>query len=139
MSTASSWMLIDTPVCIKDLQDGSVEFVPVVEQLLHDHRAAMCEPVWLELYRGVKGKREIRQLEELKRLCRWFTFDDRCWSLAANVALNCRKKVITFHWETFSFSPVPSATTHPSSNLTSTLMPCRNMDDSRRLAKRLVC
>ncbi len=92
MSTASPWMLIDTSVWIEVLRDGSVEFVPVVEQLLHDHRAAMCEPVWLELYRGVRGKREIRQLEELKRLCRWFTFDDRCWSLAADVALNCRKK-----------------------------------------------
>jgi len=52
----------------------------------------MYEPVWLELYRSVRGKRELRQLEELKRLCRWFTFDDRCWSLAADVAYNCRKK-----------------------------------------------
>ena len=52
----------------------------------------MCEPVWLELYRSVRGKRELRQREEFKRLCRWFTFDDRCRSLAADSCLELSKK-----------------------------------------------
>jgi predicted nucleic acid-binding protein len=92
MSNLSHLTLIDTSVWVDVLRDGSDEFTPLVEQLLHDHLAAMCEPVWLELYRGVRGKRELRRLDELKQLCRWLTFDGRCWNLAADVAFNCRKK-----------------------------------------------
>lgn len=58
-------------------------------ELLVSRRAAMTEPVWLELYQGIKGKREEARLEESRKSCVWLTFDDACWVEAAVTARTC--------------------------------------------------
>jgi predicted nucleic acid-binding protein len=52
-------------------------------------RAAMTEPVWVELYQGIRGKREEARLEATRSLCVWLKFDAGCWQEAAGVARTC--------------------------------------------------
>jgi predicted nucleic acid-binding protein len=63
-----------------------------VERLLSEGRAALSEPVWLELYQGVKGSREEKWLDGLRRLCVWLPFDVPCWQAAADIARACRRR-----------------------------------------------
>jgi predicted nucleic acid-binding protein len=49
----------------------------------------MTEPVWLELFHGIKGKREDARLAESKEACLWLAFDDACWTEAAATARAC--------------------------------------------------
>jgi predicted nucleic acid-binding protein len=70
-------------------QGGDREMAEQVGELLLSGRAAMTEPVWLELYQGIRGEREEARLEETRRACVWLTFDDRCWQVAATTARAC--------------------------------------------------
>ena len=49
----------------------------------------MTEPVWAELFQGIKGKREEARLEESKKACTWLAFDQACWVEAAAIARAC--------------------------------------------------
>ena len=49
----------------------------------------MTEPVWLELYQGIRGKREEARLAESRRACIWLEFDAACWTEAASCARTC--------------------------------------------------
>lgn len=90
--TVAGSVLIDTSAWIEVLRDRSNSALcSAVEMALHENRAAICHPIWIELYRGVRGKREIEQLNSLRRLCQWLDFDDLCWQTAAQVARRCRE------------------------------------------------
>ena len=89
----STCVLIDTSVWIEVLRNGGDEALRrAVTLALNENRAAMAAPVWVELYSGVRGKRELDQLTGLRRLCRWLNVDDECWETTAETARTCREK-----------------------------------------------
>ncbi len=62
-----------------------------LENLIHTGHTAMCEPVWLELYQGARGKREELQLEHWRSLSVWVDFDAACWKEAAKNGRLCQR------------------------------------------------
>jgi predicted nucleic acid-binding protein len=58
---------------------------------LESGAAAMSEPVWLELSRGIKGKKESERLQSLRQLCAWLPFTDACWERAHLIAGKCTR------------------------------------------------
>ncbi len=91
-----SLMLIDTSVWVAVLRGGaSAALEKKVAAALTGGTAAMTEPVWVELYRGVRGKRDLGRLIELRQLCQWLAFDADCWEATANIARVCREKGVT--------------------------------------------
>lgn len=93
MSVKTGFLLVDSSAWIDVLRNqASTPLRKAVEIALHEQRAAMTEPVWLELYRGVKGKRELEQLQELRELCHWLTFDEGCWQTASEISRKCRER-----------------------------------------------
>ncbi len=94
MSAMSNGLvLVDTSVWVRvlrgDLADPGV--TGEVAKALQDSRAALCDPVWVELYRGVRGRKDLARLEGMRRLCQWLEFDADCWRLAAETARACRE------------------------------------------------
>ena len=85
-------VLVDSSAWVEVLRNRAAPALrQSVEAALHEGRAALTAPVWVELYRGVRGKRELQQLDSLRRLCQWLDFDDDCWELAAQTARQCRE------------------------------------------------
>lgn len=68
---------------------GDREIVEKLTSLVSAGLAAMTEPVWMELYQGIRGKREEARLESTRSLCVWLKFDAECWQEAAAVARIC--------------------------------------------------
>ena len=92
MSTADL-VLIDTSVWVEVLRgSGATALKGEVESALNESRAAMTAPVWVELYRGVRGKKELEQLASLRRLCHWLAVDDETWEKTATTMRLCREK-----------------------------------------------
>jgi predicted nucleic acid-binding protein len=88
-----STRLIDTSVWVSVLRGGaSPTLAKKVEAALGDGTAAMTEPVWMELYCGVRGKRDLARLKNLRKLCQWLPINDACWKLSFEVARACREK-----------------------------------------------
>ncbi len=81
----SAWISVLRPMGDKTLQSE-------IERLLKEERAAITAPVWLELYQGIKSKREQAQLNNLRSLCIWLEFSADCWELTATHARTCRRK-----------------------------------------------
>jgi predicted nucleic acid-binding protein len=68
---------------------GDPEIVARLADLVSSGLAAMTEPVWMELYQGIRGKREEARLEMTRSLCVWLEFDSECWQEAARIARIC--------------------------------------------------
>jgi len=68
---------------------GDPEIVARLADLMSTGLAAMSEPVWMELYQGIRGKREEARLEMTRSLCVWLEFDAECWQEAARTARIC--------------------------------------------------
>ena len=78
-------VLIDSSVWISVVRPGGdEELKEEVGTLLQTGQAAICAPVWMELYRGIRGKREDAELQRLRELCHWLDFDAACWDLAGS-------------------------------------------------------
>lgn len=91
--SAADLVLIDTSVWIEVLRSGGAATLRGdVEAALNENRAAMSAPVWVELYRGVREKKELEQLASLRRLCHWLDVDAETWEKAATAARLCREK-----------------------------------------------
>jgi predicted nucleic acid-binding protein len=85
-------VLVDSSAWVEVLRNRAAPALrQTVAAALHEGRAALTAPVWVELYRGVRGKRELQQLDSLRSLCQWLDFDDGCWELAAQTARQCRE------------------------------------------------
>jgi predicted nucleic acid-binding protein len=94
--SASGILLIDTSAWIQVLRHGGDETLnETVTVALNENRAAMTAPVWVELYGGVKGQKEVERLTALRRLCRWLELDGECWESAAEIMRICREKGVT--------------------------------------------
>lgn len=61
-----------------------------VHALLDSGQAALCDPVWLELYQGARGRKELTYLEHLRGLSIWLAFDPECWRQASLFARSLR-------------------------------------------------
>jgi predicted nucleic acid-binding protein len=68
---------------------GDPEIAARLADLMSNGLAAMTQPVWMELYQGIRGKREEARLESTRSLCIWLEFDAECWQEAARVARIC--------------------------------------------------
>lgn len=83
-------VLVDSSVWIAATRlGGNPKIATELGELLFSGRAAMTEPVWIELFQGIKGKREEARLEESKKACAWLAFDEACWTEAAATARAC--------------------------------------------------
>lgn len=68
---------------------GDPKIVARLANMVSSGHAAMTEPVWMELYQGIRGKREEARLEMTRSLCVWLEFDAECWHEAARIARIC--------------------------------------------------
>ena len=68
---------------------GDQEIVSRLVALVGAGLAAMTEPVWMELYQGIRGKREEDRLESTRSLCVWLEFDVKSRQEAARNARIC--------------------------------------------------
>jgi len=86
-------VLVDSSVWIAATRKGGnhTEAAAELGELLVSGRAAMTEPIWFELYQGIRGKQEETRLEASKKYCTWLTFDDACWKEAAKTARACQR------------------------------------------------
>ena len=83
-------LLIDSSVWIAATRKGGDESVAAeLGKLLSSGRAAMTQPIWLELFQGIKSKQEEMRLAVSKQSCVWLDFDDACWAEAAKTARAC--------------------------------------------------
>jgi len=90
MTTRSSVHLIDSSAWIEILRNRSENPLKMlIAQSLESKTAAMTEPVWFELSRGVRGKKEQSHLASLRHLCQWLSFDERCWEQATKLGIHC--------------------------------------------------
>lgn len=83
-------VLIDSSMWVAATrQGGDPKAAARLEELIFAGRAAMTEPVWMELYQGIRGKKEESRLAEAKRASVWLDFDAACWTEAASCARAC--------------------------------------------------
>lgn len=87
--------LIDSSVWINFLRDGEAKHAEVAAAV-RNQEAYLCQPVWVELWSGMRGKREEMALTYLKDCCDWLEVDEETWGLAAKLrraarlaGLNC--------------------------------------------------
>ncbi|MEM6910089.1 MAG: PIN domain-containing protein [Verrucomicrobiota bacterium] len=82
--------LIDSSAWIEATRkDGDPETTKEVTILLETSQAAMTEPVWMEVYRGLNGKKENARFVSARALCHWLHFDAECWEEATQVGRLC--------------------------------------------------
>jgi predicted nucleic acid-binding protein len=83
-------VLVDSSAWVEVLRNGgNPGMIARVEGLISSGFAAMTEPVWMELYQGIRNKREEARLEMTRSLCVWLEFDAACWQEAARTARTC--------------------------------------------------
>ena len=83
-------VLVDSSVWIQATRKGGDPVIAAQRgELLVSGMAAMTDPVWLEMYQGIRGKKEEVRLEESRRSCTWLDFDKACWVEAAATARAC--------------------------------------------------
>ncbi len=93
---ASTWVLIDSSAWVETLRKGGKEDIRLrVIELLDHHQATMTEPIYLELYRGIRGKKEKTNLELLRESCNWLSFNAACWEASNQYSLQCRERGLT--------------------------------------------
>lgn len=83
-------VLIDSSVWVEvGRAGGDPDIIARVGELISSGLAAMTEPIWMELYQGIRGKREEARLEMTRSLCTWLEFDASCWREAARSGRIC--------------------------------------------------
>jgi predicted nucleic acid-binding protein len=86
-SRATQDVIIDTSSWIELFRkDGRPEVQQRVGDLMRNGRAAMCEFVRLELWRGVRGEDERRRLEEIEALVKNYPTDSKAWDVCIRLS-----------------------------------------------------
>lgn len=87
--------LVDTSSWVEYLRGLDSEAGDRVEALVLSGNAAWCDMTLVELWHGVRGSSEKRNLAELEREIDHVPVDSQTWRLAARLALRCREKGLT--------------------------------------------
>jgi predicted nucleic acid-binding protein len=87
--------LVDTSSWVEYLRDRDSEAGDSVEVLVLSGEAAWCDITLVELWHGVRGAREKRELGEMEFEVERIPVDAAVWRLASRLALRCREKGIT--------------------------------------------
>jgi len=87
--------LVDTSSWVEYLRDRESEAGDSVEVLVLSGEAAWCDMTLVELWHGVRGAKEKRELAEMENEVERIPVDAAGWRLAARLALRCREKGFT--------------------------------------------
>jgi predicted nucleic acid-binding protein len=87
--------LVDTSSWVEYLRDRESEAGDAVEVLVLRGEAAWCDITLVELWHGVRGAKEKRQLAEMENEVERVAVDAPVWRLASRLALRCREKGLT--------------------------------------------
>ena len=87
--------LIDTSSWVEYLRGRESEAGDNVETLVLSGEAAWCDITLVELWHGVRGAKEKRELTEMENEIERIPVDAAVWRLASKLALRCREKGIT--------------------------------------------
>ncbi len=86
-------ILLDTSICI-DLFRGNLTPTRSSEviDLTKARQIAITPLVWVELYQGVRGKREDDELSRFLTLVKVLEFDQACWNETARISRICKRR-----------------------------------------------
>ena len=87
--------LVDTSSWVEYLRERESEAGDAVEVLVLSGEAAWCDMTLVELWHGVRGVKEKRELAELEREIERIPLTPEVWRLAAKLAVRCREKGFT--------------------------------------------
>lgn len=87
--------LIDTSSWIEYLRDRESESGDRVEVLVLSGEAAWCDMTLIELWHGVRGTKEKRELSEMEKEITHVPVNEPVWRYAAKLARRCREKGVT--------------------------------------------
>jgi predicted nucleic acid-binding protein len=87
--------LVDTSSWVEYLRDRESEAGDSVEVLVLSGEAAWCDMTLVELWHGVRGAKEKRELAEMENEVERIPVDGTVWRLASKLALRCREKGFT--------------------------------------------
>jgi predicted nucleic acid-binding protein len=87
--------LVDTSSWVEYLRDRESEAGDAVEVLVLSGEAAWCDISLVELWHGVRGAKEKRELAEMENEVERVPVNDPVWRLASKLALRCREKGLT--------------------------------------------
>lgn len=87
--------LVDTSSWIDYLRSLDSEASKRVEKLVLEEEAAWCDVTLVELWNGVRGAKEKRDLAELEREIALLPVDSSVWQAAKQLALACREAGLT--------------------------------------------
>ena len=83
-------VLIDSSTWIDFLRDGEAKHLEVAAAI-RSRRAYLCQPVWVELWSEMRGKREEVVLTHLRDCCEWLEIDAETWHLTADLRRAARR------------------------------------------------
>ena len=87
--------LIDTSSWVEYFRERESETGDNVEVLVLSGEAAWCDITLVELWHGVRGTKEKRELAEMENEVELIPVDAAVWRLSSKLALRCREKGIT--------------------------------------------
>lgn len=87
--------LVDTSSWIAYLRDAESDAGNRVEELVLTGDAGWCDVTAVELWHGVRGTREKRDLAELEQEVALFPVDTEVWQKARRLAAECRQTGLT--------------------------------------------
>jgi predicted nucleic acid-binding protein len=87
--------LVDTSSWVEYLRERESEAGDSVEVLVLSGEAAWCDITLVELWHGVRGAKEKRELAEMENEVERIPVDAAVWRLASKLALRCREKGVT--------------------------------------------
>ncbi|MEI7728846.1 MAG: PIN domain-containing protein [Verrucomicrobiota bacterium] len=87
--------LVDTSSWVEYLRGRESEASDRVEALVLSGEAAWCDITLVELWHGVRGAKEKRELSEVENEIDRIPVDAAVWRLASKLAFRCREKGIT--------------------------------------------
>jgi len=87
--------LIDTSSWVEYLRDRNSRAAESVEALVLKGEAAWCDMTLVELWHGVRGAVEKRDLADMEAEIDRVPVDEKVWLMARRLALRCRENGIT--------------------------------------------
>ena len=87
--------LVDTSSWVEYLRGRESEAGDKVETLVLSGEAAWCDITLVELWHGVRGAKEKRELADMENEIERVSVDAAVWRFASKLALCCREKGIT--------------------------------------------